>query len=776
MKVKNRLQLNTSIVLILFLMHIAASFIFYSQISDRLSRLFSLQTLEESVLELEININEHARAVFYYVGFPEDSTLEIMKDSQDDMRRYLEEFSSDSKLKIKSESLTKIIELTFDQEKNGNLIASLARQHHSLINRFRVKARSIDEMIDEKFQAAIQNIDPEVNIKHQAALDMEVNIDEAFAAIEGYALESSPELKPLLADAKSDFDHYVARYRDTTNTTEEKMLLNLIEKNFYAALNDGNNIIETKDALNAQLKHFEKTLNQIDSILDEEAQILLHEEYLDKSEEIENLVKTVSIVIVSISFLIILVVISVSIRISRGIVRGVEKLWEGFSQFGRRNLDFRIDIEEGNNDELNVLATKFNEMADSLKNTTISRDALIEEITIRKAVEAALETSRTRFAGILDIAQDAIVSVDETHEIIIFNKGAEHIFGYKEKEILGKSVNILLPENLRKNHHKLMNIFAESNTATQSVNPKKELTARRKDGVIFFAEATISKLLSNGVTILTIIMRDISDRKYVEKQLREHSQLLEQAVEEKTQEMQLMSDRLVRQEKLATIGKISGNIAHELRNPLGVINQSVFFLNRLISRGRLEAFNEKVVRSLSLIESELGVANTVITNLLDATRSNPIKRRQTDFKKLVLKVKYSSELFSNLEIDFQLDPNPFLIMVDSDRFQQVIRNLLMNALQANTQDLRVTVGGSLLTDNNSARIWIEDNGSGIGTNSIDQVFEPLYTTREMGTGLGLSICRQIVNAHSGSITIASSSDHGTTVEILLPIGNTVEDD
>ncbi len=775
MKIRSKLQLNTAVMLALLALQAGIILTYLLKFNDELAELILLETVEETLFELEVNVSEHARAVLHYTGFPEQSTLNRIYDSQSDLERYLHKLET---TKIKGTPYLfakKVAGIDQEHSKIGNEIVSIVQQRNKQISIFRTMVRAIDDVVDEEFQAAISITDPDGAAKREAALDMEINIDEAFAAIEGYVQKLAPELKVLLADAETDFSHFVEHYRDTTITADETALLNMIVRSFDDALEKGNQVIVLTDSLNSHLKLFEQKLAQIDATLDEELQAFVHKEIENRSSKAEQLVRFAFILFAVFAMLIMIILTGVNFSISRGIVNGIEQLAEGLWQFGQGNLKFKIENKNKNKnknkneDELGQLAEKFNLMAEKIQKTTTSRDILIREVAARASVEKELESNQARFSGILKIAQEAIISINEVQEITIFNKGAETIFGYTEGEVLGKSIDMLIPEKYRKDHHKHVQRFSESDVDTRMMGREMELFGLRKNGTLFPGEATISKLLSNGTQTLTVILRDITQRKQIEERLKDHTLLLEQAVEEKTREMQELSGRMVRHEKLATIGKIAGNIAHELRNPLGVVNQTVFYLNRIIGRGQVERFSDKISSSLSLIEAELNTANTVISNLLAATRARELTMVLTDLEELVLNVISNGAVEQELDINFQLEPTPFFITVDPEQFQQVIYNLLVNAMQTNVSDLQVTISASILAEGNRARILIEDNGTGISANHIDNVFEPLYTTRDMGTGLGLSICQQIVESHSGSITINNSTDQGTAVEIILPL-------
>ena len=156
---------------------------------------------------------------------------------------------------------------------------------------------------------------------------------------------------------------------------------------------------------------------------------------------------------------------------------------------------------------------------------------IFRNITDRKGAEEVLRESEERLAGILDIADEAVISIDEAHRIILFNKGAELTFGYEAEEILGESIDVLLPAEFRKNHRRQIKNFAEASKAARTMSERREIAGRRKDGEIFTGEASISKLDLNGSRIFTVILRDVTEQKKAEEAVAKQSALLEATFE-----------------------------------------------------------------------------------------------------------------------------------------------------------------------------------------------------------------------------------------------------
>ncbi len=265
---------------------------------------------------------------------------------------------------------------------------------------------------------------------------------------------------------------------------------------------------------------------------------------------------------------------------------------------------------------------------------------------------------------------------------------------------------------------------------------------------------------------------DNTERKKAENRIQNQNVLLENAVEAKQKEMELLMERLIRQEKLAAIGKISANIAHELRNPLSMIEQSIFFLNRLLEQNRLEFLGPKVKKHLDLIKKNIDDSERVISDLLQSTKIKPLEKEQANLGSIILEAIDRCQVEKNIKLNINLNPEPFLIWVDPFQIRQLVANLLNNSAQAISKQGIITITAKLDSRNKKYFFNIKDNGSGISSENLSKVFEPLFTSKSQGIGLGLSICKQIVENHGGTITMTSKTGKGTSVKIELPYETT----
>ena len=202
--------------------------------------------------------------------------------------------------------------------------------------------------------------------------------------------------------------------------------------------------------------------------------------------------------------------------------------------------------------------------------------ALLHEIGKSKKTEEALRASQARLSGILNIASDAIISVDIKQEIQLFNKGAEAIFGYRAEHILGQPLDLLLPDRLRSVHRRHIEDFTSSSEVAKKMGERRGIVGLRQDGTEFPAEASISKLELKDEKVLTVILRDITERRQTEEALKQKNQQLERALEK----LQLAQAQLVQSEKMSALGELVGGIAHEINNPLNFIYANIPYIKQ----------------------------------------------------------------------------------------------------------------------------------------------------------------------------------------------------
>ena len=218
--------------------------------------------------------------------------------------------------------------------------------------------------------------------------------------------------------------------------------------------------------------------------------------------------------------------------------------------------------------------------------------------------------------------------------------------------------------------------------------------------------------------------------------------------------------------RLSDIGALAATVAHELRNPLGVMQTAVYNVRRKVADHSLD-------KHLTNIERKIAESTQIINNLLFHTRINEPKIEKVLLSDLLGEcMANAGERFHdiNVEVEKRLDTIDG-VAVDVDPFQmkEVFNNILVNAYQAVSADGgRIEIDGRP-ADGGHVEISIRDNGTGIDAEDVDMVFEPFFTRKSRGTGLGLAICRQLVRLHNGEVRIESEKGQGTKVTVRLPI-------
>ncbi len=237
--------------------------------------------------------------------------------------------------------------------------------------------------------------------------------------------------------------------------------------------------------------------------------------------------------------------------------------------------------------------------------------------------------------------------------------------------------------------------------------------------------------------------------------------------ERATQELIETRDRLSKQEKLASMGQVSSNIAHELRNPMAAIRNSTYFL-RLKNNG-----DAKTSHHLEVIDRELSRSDDVIQRLLEITKGENLRKEPTDLFELARESMKYANVTGNVRLSLSFSPRYFPISLDRILFRQILNNLFLNAIQAMPGGGKISLVASKL-ENGQILISISDQGIGIKQKDIKKIFDPLFTNKEDGVGLGLSLCRELVIRHGGTIMAKSEKNQGTTIEIVLPAEDSKE--
>jgi two-component system sensor kinase FixL len=376
------------------------------------------------------------------------------------------------------------------------------------------------------------------------------------------------------------------------------------------------------------------------------------------------------------------------------------------------------------------------------------------------ATEAQRESAE-QYQSVILTATDAIIIINEHGNITSWNPAAEQIFGYSADEIFSQPLDQIMPEGTREVHRFGIQHLITSGE-THLIGKTVEVIGLRKSGDEFPLELSLAKWETTHGAFFTGIIRDISERKYSEQQLAKYSEHLEEMVDERTKELNIAREQLVRQEKLAILGKLAGSIGHELRNPLAVISNSIYLLNM-----KLPDADDKTKEYLNIIENETRTSNKIITDLLNFARTTKGEGGLVLVSDLFDQSLSRFPVTNSIEVTIDLAPDLPRVVIDIHQMTQVLGNLVVNACQAMPDGGKLTL--SAHQQEQSIAIAVIDTGVGIQLENMAKLFEPLYTTKAKGIGLGLAVSKILTEANGGRIAVQSEPGKGSTFTLYLPV-------
>lgn len=344
---------------------------------------------------------------------------------------------------------------------------------------------------------------------------------------------------------------------------------------------------------------------------------------------------------------------------------------------------------------------------------------------------------------ILESVNDAVVIVDVHQRIRFFNAMAEKIFGYGREEVLGQDLALLLGEDYQEKHRGFLTRCLDRGGLSTG-GKTRQCTGRRKDGNSFPIEKSYSSHKINDQTFFTAIIRDISAKLEMERQLQFA-------------------------QRHADVGKAISHVVHEIRNPLMLIGGFA----RQLERCQGIQSDSKNLKKLHIIIEEIQRLEELLEGVLVLRRpASAAKKRLLNINDLINEVcRLLEPRLANRSVRLLVEPfaQPVETHADPDQIKQVLLNLLYNALDAMGESGTIHIKSSIAGA--KVRVLVRDTGPGIPEELRSHIFDPFFTSKAHGTGLGLAISRNILQDHGGSIEVECPDDGGTTFVVELPLAS-----
>jgi two-component system sensor kinase FixL len=352
--------------------------------------------------------------------------------------------------------------------------------------------------------------------------------------------------------------------------------------------------------------------------------------------------------------------------------------------------------------------------------------------------------------SILDTVPDAMVVIDQAGIIQSFSAAAERLFGWTAAEAVGRNVSVLMPEPYRSAHDGYMERYRRTGER-RIIGIGRVVVGERKDGSTFPMELAVGEMEGSEQPYFTGFVRDLTDRESTERRLQD------------------LQSELVHVSRLTAMGEMASALAHELNQPLSAIANYMKGAERHLAADHPNP--EKIQHALSSATAQALRAGEIIRRLRAFVAKGEADR---GIEKLATLIEEASTLAMigakerGVRLRFNIDPRLKYVLADKVQVQQVLLNLLRNAIDAMEDSARrdLTVSAAP-TDDQMVKVSVADTGPGIAPQVVDKLFQPFFSTKSQGMGVGLSISRTIIEAHAGRIWVEPNPDGGSTFHFTL---------
>ena len=376
---------------------------------------------------------------------------------------------------------------------------------------------------------------------------------------------------------------------------------------------------------------------------------------------------------------------------------------------------------------------------------------VIRDITEQRAAESALRASADHLRSILSTVPDAMIVIDEIGTILSFSAAAERLFGYSEAEVAGWNISRLMPSPDRERHDGYLRRYLKTGER-RIIGIGRVVFAQRRDGSTFPMELSVGEAIGEAQPVFTGFIRDLTERQQTQRRLDE------------------LQSELIHVARVSAMGTMASTLAHELNQPITAVANYVETVRDMLATPD-PAQIPMIVEALDDAVAEAMRAGQIVRRLRDFVARGEIEKTVEKLPALVMEASAFGLIGAreqSVETRFDLDPATSMVLVDKIQIQQVLINLLRNAVEAMAdapvRKLRVT---SREDPSGFVQVSIADTGPGVEPEIAAQLFTAFISSKSEGMGLGLSICRTIVEANGGRIWYEPGKDGGALFHFTL---------
>lgn len=370
------------------------------------------------------------------------------------------------------------------------------------------------------------------------------------------------------------------------------------------------------------------------------------------------------------------------------------------------------------------------------------------------AMAMALEAAEARLRSILQTVPDAMLIIDERGRIESLSSTAERLFGYSLAEIAGTNVSQLMPSPYREQHDSYLKRYLNTGER-RIIGIGRIVVGQRKDGTTFPMHLTVGELRSSERHYFTGFIRDLTDQQLTESRLKE------------------LQSEVTHMSRYTALGEMASTLAHEINQPLTAINNYLRGSQRLLD-SMADETAPRLRAALGKAADQALRAGHIIRRLREFIARGESDRRVENLAKLIedastLALVGARE--AGISVSFRLDPKADVVLADRIQIQQVLVNLIRNAIEImvespNKRQLDIATAASA-ANGELVEISVSDTGAGLAPEVAAHLFQPFVTTKRKGMGLGLSICRTIIESHGGKIWVEDRPSGGTIFRFTL---------